>query len=126
MDDEPVIRPVLPSRQGTPTPEPMWDGPLQPDTAPLTGALTMIPRKPRSTAPVKNTKSKKDPRRSAAAKIAWQNRRKTQRADGTARATKTVTETAPWDILTQMIALLNTLPHEKRRDMVTVLQGLVS
>jgi len=123
-DDTPVIRPVLPSRANTPATEtpPRFDLAAQVRTL---GADSLLPPEPERTEPVK--KSKKDPRRSAAAREVWKKRR--TRSGG--RIFDRVVEPSPASpdelgVLMQISALLEPLPATKRKVVLTILQGLVS
>jgi len=116
-DDTPVIRPVLPSRAGTPPAEtpPRFDLAAQVRTL---GADSLLPPKPERTEPVK--KSKKDPRRSAAAREAWKKRRKADTATGHE------VHRDELGVLMQVLKLMEPLPAAKRKAVLTILQGLVS
>ena len=125
-DDTPVIRPVLPSRASAP-PTPMWQeaGAVANERQAQDPQAFPLPSKPERTEPVK--KSKKDPRRSAAAREVWKKRR--TRSGG--RIFDRVVEPSPASpdelgVLMQISALLEPLPATKRKVVLTILQGLVS
>jgi len=122
-DDTPVIRPVLPSRASAPPAEtpPRFDLAAQVRTL---GADSLLPSKPERTEPVK--KSKKDPRRSAAAREAWKKRRKTGARVFTGGPVDHAVHRDELGVLMQISALLEPLPAAKRKAVLTILQGLTS
>ena len=79
-DNKPIdasIRPVLPSRQGAPAPEPMWSDPVVPVSSKPMRNIAIGRKKSRG--PIigeKPVKKPKDKKRSTIAKAAWQTRRK--------------------------------------------------
>jgi|KBSMisStaDraftv2_1062788.scaffolds.fasta_scaffold00126_42 hypothetical protein len=98
-----TIRPVLPSRPGVtervehdlPAAPPRFDIAAQVATPGANSLLPPVPVRPKKEKPVKKTKVKKDPRRSAAAKAIWEKRK--------AAMSKTPTGS---DLATAIVALM--------------------